>query len=91
MDIFCHDTKLNLSPYYLQSGFAFGGSCLPKDVRADLQGRRWIWICRFSMPCAQYQQPIEQGLRLDSTETKIGILGFSFKGGTDDLLARWWR
>jgi GDP-mannose 6-dehydrogenase len=89
MDIFCHDQKLNLSSYYLKPGFAFGGSCLPKDVRA-LQYR--AREADLEMPLInsllgsnrmQVQHALE--MIVETGKKKIGLLGFSFKAGTDDL------
>jgi GDP-mannose 6-dehydrogenase len=89
MDIFCQDTKLNLSSYYLKPGFAFGGSCLPKDVRALSYKAKQLDV---SVPIINAilpsnQEQIERGIRavMDKGSKKIGILGFSFKAGTDDL------
>ena len=89
MEIFCQDRKLNISPAYLLPGFAFGGSCLPKDLRAlvykaksnDLQ----LPILSSILPSNELQ--IARGLDLivERGHKRIGILGFSFKAGTDDL------
>lgn len=89
MSIFCQDTKLNLSANYLKPGFAFGGSCLPKDVRALTYKGRYLDlelpILNAILPSNQCQ--IERGLRMimEKGNRKVGILGFSFKAGTDDL------
>ena len=89
MEIFFMDTKLNISPAYLLPGFAFGGSCLPKDLRAlayaaklhDLE----LPILESILPSNELQ--VARGLKLimEKGKRRIGILGFSFKPGTDDL------
>lgn len=89
MKIFCQDRKLNISPAYLMPGFAFGGSCLPKDLRAlSYQGKIHdieLPILKAVLPSNEMQ--IERGLKmiLDKNKKRVGILGFSFKAGTDDL------
>ena len=89
MDIFCRDEKLNLSSYYLKPGFAFGGSCLPKDVRA-LQYRAREADLELPMIGSvlgsnrlQVQHALDQ--IVETGKKKIGLFGFSFKAGTDDL------
>lgn len=89
MDIFVEDTKLNLSPYYLKPGFAYGGSCLPKEVRAvshlaDTLGVRAPLIRSLS---ATNLLQIENAVELirKTGAKRIGFLGLAFKQGTDDL------
>ena len=89
MDIFSQDKKLNISSAYLLPGFAFGGSCLPKDLRAlaykakihDLD----LPILSSILPSNEMQ--VTRGLQLimEKGHRRIGVLGFSFKAGTDDL------
>lgn len=89
MKIFCEDKKLNISPAYLMPGFAFGGSCLPKDLRALSYAAKThdlsLPIMNAILPSNERQ--VAAGLRLitDKGHRKVGILGFSFKAGTDDL------
>jgi GDP-mannose 6-dehydrogenase len=89
MDIFCSDTKLNISPAYLKPGFAFGGSCLPKDVRALASETKRLDL---EAPILNAILPSNKAKIAEVVRTllaykgrKIGFLGLSFKGGTDDL------
>jgi GDP-mannose 6-dehydrogenase len=89
MDIFTSDRKLNISPAYLRPGFAFGGSCLPKDVRAITHRARRadvpVPILDSILPSNESQ--IDRIFRTieESGKRRVGLLGLSFKPGTDDL------
>ena len=89
MDVFCLDTKLNISSKYLRPGFAFGGSCLPKDLRAFSHAARSmdldLPIVTSIMP--SNDQHIAEAFDMVSRHgsKKVAILGLSFKPGTDDL------
>jgi GDP-mannose 6-dehydrogenase len=89
MDVFLADTKLNVSPAYLRPGFAFGGSCLPKDVRGLVHAAHRADV---SVPILSHVLPSnEEHLRrafdlvARTGKRKVGLFGLSFKPGTDDL------
>jgi len=89
MSVFCQDTKLNISPKYLKPGFSFGGSCLPKDLRALLSevGKRGLELPVLGSILHSNETHLKRCIHL-VTETgrrRIGLVGLSFKEGTDDL------
>jgi GDP-mannose 6-dehydrogenase len=89
MRLFCLDTKLNLSPYYFKPGFAYGGSCLPKDLKAlnTIAHDYYIDVPVLSSIDASNNKSKEYLLDsiLRKGKMRIGIMGISFKAGTDDL------
>lgn len=89
MDIFVQDTKLNLSPYYLRPGFAYGGSCLPKEVRAvtHMAEAAGVNLPMIGNLDRSNQAQISEAIRMARATgaSKVGVLGMAFKPGTDDL------
>lgn len=89
MEIFVQDTKLNVSPIYLRPGFAFGGSCLPKDVRSLTSFARLqnVEVPLLASLARTNQLQIELAVErvLAMGKRRVGLLGLAFKSGTDDL------
>jgi GDP-mannose 6-dehydrogenase len=89
MDMVCQDRKLNLSPYYMKPGFAYGGSCLPKDLRAVLFAakRTDLKLPMLENLSKSNELQIQRGVDmvLGKKKRNVSVLGFSFKAGTDDL------
>ncbi len=89
MEIFCKDRQLNISPYYFKPGFAYGGSCLPKDMKALRTLAHDLYV---DVPVIDSIHPSNENQKenavqaiLSKGKRKVGILGLSFKSGTDDL------
>jgi len=89
MRVFLMDRKLNISEVYLRPGFAFGGSCLPKDLRALTYAARSadLAIPLLSQILPSNDRQIQQGVGrvLATRRRRVGVLGLAFKPGTDDL------
>ncbi len=89
MEIFCKDRQLNISPYYFKPGFAYGGSCLPKDSRALRTLARDYYVDVPVINAIEESNEIQKknavNIIMEKGRRKIGILGLSFKAGTDDL------
>ncbi len=89
MEIFCKDKQLNISPYYFKPGFAYGGSCLPKDMKAlkTLAHDHYVEVPVIEAigESNELQKKRAVQLIMAQGQRKVGILGLSFKSGTDDL------
>ena len=89
MEIFCRDRQLNISPYYFKPGFAYGGSCLPKDSKALSTLARDCYIDVPVINAIEESNEIQKKnavrLIMEKGRRRVGILGLSFKAGTDDL------
>ncbi len=89
MEILCSDTKVNISPYFMRPGFAFGGSCLPKDVRALRHLAQSKGAPSLLMDAVLHANEAQiakaEQMIAESKVKKIGMVGVSFKPGTDDL------
>ncbi|MGQ0652113.1 MAG: nucleotide sugar dehydrogenase [Betaproteobacteria bacterium] len=89
MDLVCQDRQLNISPAYLRPGFAFGGSCLPKDLRATLHiaKTRDVELPMLGGILASNRLHIDHAIEkvLATGKRRVGMIGLSFKAGTDDL------
>src|SRR3546814_4395048 len=89
MRIFCQDHDLNISPAYLRPGFAFGGSCLPKELRAivDMAKAENLQLPMLANVLASNEQHIDRAFEMIQRRgrRKVALLGLAFKPGTDDL------
>lgn len=89
MEILCQDTKLSISPAYLRPGFAFGGSCLGKDLRAMLYQAKmsdvYLPVLSAILPSNEHQVRRAVDMIRETGKRRVGLLGLAFKANTDDL------